>query len=38
MTATILSNCAESRILAYASGNFDKALIFGGADLTIVFW
>eukprot|EP00456_Euglypha_rotunda_P029904 TRINITY_DN23381_c0_g1_i1.p1 TRINITY_DN23381_c0_g1~~TRINITY_DN23381_c0_g1_i1.p1 ORF type:complete len:160 (-),score=50.70 TRINITY_DN23381_c0_g1_i1:10-489(-) len=28
---------AESRMLAYASGNFGKALVFGGADLTILF-
>ncbi|SEI66433.1 glycoside/pentoside/hexuronide:cation symporter, GPH family [Sphingobium sp. AP50] len=28
---------AEGRMMAYASGNFGKALVFGGADLTILF-
>ncbi len=28
---------AESRLLGYASGNFGKALVFSGADLTILF-
>jgi hypothetical protein len=28
---------AEGRMLAYASGNFGKALVFGGADMTILF-
>ena len=27
----------EGRRLAYSSGNFGKALVFGGADLTIIF-
>nr|WP_245842558.1 MFS transporter [Sphingomonas laterariae] len=27
----------EGRMLAYASGNFGKALVFSGADLTILF-
>lgn len=28
---------AESRMIAYSSGNFGKALVFGGADLTILY-
>nr|WP_273336664.1 MFS transporter [Sphingomonas ginsenosidimutans] len=28
---------AEGRMLAYSSGNFGKALVFSGADLTILF-
>ena len=27
----------DGRMLAYASGNFGKALVFSGADLTILF-
>ncbi|HUD30898.1 MAG TPA: MFS transporter, partial [Novosphingobium sp.] len=27
----------ESRLFAYSSGNFGKALVFAGADLTILF-
>lgn len=28
---------AEARMLAYASGNFGKALVFAGADITILY-
>ncbi|MGH6782504.1 MAG: MFS transporter, partial [Sphingomonadaceae bacterium] len=33
----MVSKFAEGRMLAYASGNFGKALVFSGADLTILF-
>jgi GPH family glycoside/pentoside/hexuronide:cation symporter len=33
----VIQKPAERRMLAYASGNFGKALVFGGADLTILF-
>lgn len=33
----VIEKLAEGRMLAYASGNFGKALVFGGADLTILF-
>jgi GPH family glycoside/pentoside/hexuronide:cation symporter len=33
----VIQKPAEGRMLAYASGNFGKALVFGGADLTILF-
>lgn len=32
-----LNHAGEGRLLAYASGNFGKALLFSGADLTILF-
>lgn len=33
----IATPATEGRLLAYATGNFGKALVFGGADLTILF-
>ena len=27
----------EARLFAYSSGNFGKALVFAGADMTILF-
>lgn len=33
----MIQKLAEGRMLAYASGNFGKALVFAGADLTILY-
>nr|WP_232307561.1 MFS transporter [Sphingobium chungbukense] len=32
-----MQKLAEGRMIAYASGNFGKALVFGGADITMLF-
>ncbi|MGF7152137.1 GPH family glycoside/pentoside/hexuronide:cation symporter [Sphingomonas zeicaulis] len=36
-TPTLAKKSSELRMLAYASGNFGKALIFSGADLTVLY-